>query len=133
MLALLNSLSTSLTAITLIFLTCAYVIKVARQVAQWVKGERIRNSAVDAVTADWKRRGITPEGAIAEGARFRDRVDNHESAIADTKRRVDGVEVRLGDVETVQDSTLAQLTRIGDRIDDMDGLLNQLVEEGRTA
>lgn len=124
-----DSLTPVAVVVPAVLATCGYVVKVARDVNLWRIEERIRNQAVDAVLAEWNARGLTPEGAVEEGARFRDLVDNHESALADTKRRVDLTERRLARVEKTVDRTGSILEHLNDRFDDVEGLLSEMVDD----
>ena len=111
--------------------TCAYVTKVARDVSQWRKAEQARNAAVDAVVNDWIRRGITPDGAVQEAADYRDQVDLLVGSTTDNKRRLDGVEIRLGGVEKQGEQTNSALQHLNDRFDDTDRLLQEAIDEWR--
>ncbi len=108
--------------------TCAYVVRVAHSVNQWRKAEQHRNEAVDVVTADWAARGLTPEGAVQENARFRDTVENHVSAISDNKRRIDAAEIRITQVEDTAERTATAVEHLNDRFDDVDQLLHQAID-----
>jgi uncharacterized coiled-coil protein SlyX len=111
--------------------TCAYVSKVASDVNKWRKAEQARNAAVDAVTSDWIRRGLTPDGAVKEAAHYRSQVDLLISATTDSKRRIDGVEKRLATVEDQGAKTHSALRHLNDRFDDTDRLLQEAITEWR--
>lgn len=113
--------------------TCAYVSKVASDVNKWRKAEQARNAAVDAVTADWVKRGLTPDGAVREAAHYRSQVDLLVSSTTDNKRRMDAVEVRLGELEIDSNHTVKELQKLNDRFDDTDSLIREAIEERKSA